>query len=419
MCCSIYYTEMQTRAGSNLVYPQFTVGANPFVLQTDASAMGLGAVLEQDNKVIAYASRSLSKSECNYFTIQKECLAIVFAMKQFRHYLLGHPFTVMTDHAPLQWLSAQKMEGLLCRWALALQEYTFKIVHRKGTLNGNADALSRHPHPVTTSLPVAVTTTTESTTALRQAQLKDPILQQVQQALSHGKPDISSWHHSSLRCYLQLWHQLSNVDGVVCRMYRPGPASNVVKVPLIPTSLQQNALQQSHDRPSAGHQGTGKTLARLQQEVYWVGMAKDIQLYCQQCTTCLQAKLPNPVRAPMCNIPIGQPWEMLVADILEVPVSRQNHRYLLVVMDYFTKWVEAIPLHDQTAASITKAIIKICSTFGVLSILHSDQGRNFESHMLHQMLQGFGIRKSRTTAYHPQCDGMVERFNCSLLQLLR
>ena len=145
-------------------------------------------------------------------------------------------------------------------------------------------------------------------------------------------------------------------------------------------------------------------------------MAKDVQLYCQQHTTCQQAKLPNPARVPMCNIPIGQPWEMLAADILEVPVSRQNHHYLLVVMDYFTKWVEAIPLHDQTAVSKAKAIIKICSTFGVPSILHSDQGCNFESH---QMLQAFGIKKSRTTAYHPQCDGMVERFNRSLLQLLR
>ena len=135
-------------------------------------------------------------------------------------------------------------------------------------------------------------------------------------------------------------------------------------------------------------------------------MAKDVQLYCQQCTTCQQAKLPNPCHAPMCNIPIGKPWEMLAADILEVPVSRQNHRYLLVVMDYFTKWVEAIPLRDQTTASITKAIIQICCSFGVPSILHSDQGRNFESEMLHQMLQAFGIKKSRTTAYHPQCDGI-------------
>ena len=186
----------------------------------------------------------------------------------------------------------------------------------------------------------------------------------MRQALSCSleKPKTLSWHHSSLRRYLQLWHQLSNVDGVVCRTYQPGPTSDVVKVPLMPTRLQQDALHQSHDLPGAGHQGTAKTLARLQQEAYWVGMAKDVQLYCQQYTTCQ---------------------------------------------------------HDQTAASITKVITKICSTFGIPSILHSDQGRNFESHMLCQMLQAFGIKKSRTTAYHPQCDGMVEWFNHSLLQLLR
>ena len=175
--CAAAFTTLKCKLiqAPILGYPQFTTSASPFVLQTDASAVGLGAVLEQDNKVIAYASRALSKSECNYSTIQKECLGVVFATKQFRHYLLGRQFTVMTDHEPLQWLSAQKMEGLLCRWALALQEYTFKMVHRKGTLNGNADALSRRPYPITTPLPVAVTSTTESTTALRQAQLEDPI----------------------------------------------------------------------------------------------------------------------------------------------------------------------------------------------------------------------------------------------------
>jgi len=99
--------------------------ASEFVLQTDASDVGLGAVLEQDGHVVAYASRSLSKSERNYSVIQKECLAAVYAMKQFRHYLLGRRFQLLTDHAPLQWLSAQKMEGLLCRWALAIQEYTW------------------------------------------------------------------------------------------------------------------------------------------------------------------------------------------------------------------------------------------------------------------------------------------------------
>ena len=126
-----------------LAYPKLTPGASEFIVQTDASAYGLGAVLQQEGHVIAYASRTLSAPERNYSVIQRECLAVVYALKQFRHYLLGRHFTIVTDHAPLQWLSAQKMEGLLCRWALALQEYDFKIVYWKGTLNTNADALSR------------------------------------------------------------------------------------------------------------------------------------------------------------------------------------------------------------------------------------------------------------------------------------
>ena len=92
------------------------------MLQTDANAVGLGAVLEQNGHPIVYASISLTSSERNYSVIQCECLAIVFALilKQFRHYLLGRPFQLCTDHAPLQWLSAQKMEGMLCRWSLAI-----------------------------------------------------------------------------------------------------------------------------------------------------------------------------------------------------------------------------------------------------------------------------------------------------------
>ena len=103
-----------------LIYPRFDSEAPPFVLQTDASSVGIGAVLEQGGKVVAYATRTLTKTERQYSVIQRECLAAVYSMKQFRHYLLGRPFKLVTDHAPLQWLSAQKMEGLLCRWSLAI-----------------------------------------------------------------------------------------------------------------------------------------------------------------------------------------------------------------------------------------------------------------------------------------------------------
>ena len=123
---------------------RFGADAVHFQLQTDASAVGLRAVLEQEGHVIAYTSRTLTEPERHYSVIQRECLAVVYALKQFRHYLLGCSFLLITDHAPLQWLSAQKMEGMLCRWDLAMQEYDFQIVYLKGTLNANTDALSRY-----------------------------------------------------------------------------------------------------------------------------------------------------------------------------------------------------------------------------------------------------------------------------------
>ena len=116
-----------------------------FNLQTDASAVGIGAVLEQEGCVIAYASHSLTQPERQYSVIERECLDVVFAVKHFRHYLLGQPFILHKDHQPLQWLTAQKMEGRLCRWALALQEFDFEIKYRSGLSNANADALSRVP----------------------------------------------------------------------------------------------------------------------------------------------------------------------------------------------------------------------------------------------------------------------------------
>ena len=119
------------------------------------------------------------------------------------------------------------------------------------------------------------------------------------------------------------------------------------------------------------------------------------------------------------SMPVGRPWQLVAVDILKVPLSTANNQYLLVVQDYFTKWAEAIPLRDQTAPRITAELVKIFSVFGLPEVLHSDQGQNFESTILRQTLEAFGIAKSHTTAYHPQGDGMVERMNRSLLQMLR
>ena len=204
----------------------------------------------------------------------------------------------------------------------------------------------------------------------------------------------------------------------MCRRYQPGPVCELTTVPIIPLSCRQSLLLQYHSQPSAGHLGPEKTAARIRQVGYWVGMLHDIDQYCKECSVCQSSKPPSPQKAPLISMPIGRPWQMVAVDILEVPLSCSKNRYLLVIQDYFSKWADAIPLPSQTADSITKELVKVFATYGMPDILHSDQGRNFESSILRQTLEAFGIKKSRTTAYHPQGDGMVERFNRSLLQML-
>ena len=415
--CTESFNMLRTKLGAApvLTYPKFSQNAAPFAVLTDASQIGLGAILEQDGHVIAYASRSLKPAERNYSVIQRECLAVVYALKQFRHYLLGRHFKIYSDHAPLQWLSAQKMEGLLCRWALAIQEYDFAICYKKGSDNRNADALSRHPCATT------VVSQQKAVANIRLAQQADKTISTLLITLKKTNkcPSSRIWKRYPLKRYRQLWNQLTVKNGILCRKYVPGPLQEEVTVPILPPCLRKGALHQCHDPPTAGHQGVEKTLDRLRKEAYWVGIATDVRKFCRNCTTCQASKLVSPARAPLTNTPIGRPWQMVAADILEVPVSSNNNRYLLVVQDYFTKWVEAIPLPDQTATRITKELVKIFTTYGCPDILHSDQGRNFESTILRSTLKELGVTKSRTTAYHPQGDGMVERFNRSLLQLLR
>ena len=188
-----------------------------------------------------------------------------------------------------------------------------------------------------------------------------------------------------------------------------------VTVPVLPHDLQQDAISRHHDAPTAGHLGVEKTLNRLRHNAFWINMARDVDEYCRQCSVCQRFKLTMPQPAPLQNIPIGQPWQMVAIDILQVPLSTNNNRYLLVIQDYFTKWADVIPIPDQTASCITPELIKFFSTYGPPQILHSDQGHNFESTIFTQTLDAFGIQKSRTTSYHPQGDGMVERFNRTLL----
>ena len=163
-------------------------------------------------------------------------------------------------------------------------------------------------------------------------------------------------------------------DGLVCRHYTPGPQSDKLLVYIIPKADQQGILHHCHDVTSAGHVGSDKTAMKVHQLGYWVGMLYEINQYCIECVTYQTSKPPAPQKVPLISVPIGKPWEMVAVDILQVPTSYQNHSYILVIQDYFTKWAEAIPLPNQTAATITRELVKVFSNYGLPEILHSDQG---------------------------------------------
>jgi len=390
-----------------------------FVLTTDASDTGIGAILSTARgTVVEYASRALTKAELSYSTTEKECLAIVWATHKLRHYLVGAHFVIETDHKPLEWLQSKRCSHArsqkLERWALQLRAFDFSIKHRQGSCNQHADALSRKPVAM-----VAISTTLDINT-IAAAQQSDPVLSAVlrQMALKEAPSHTSNWRRFPLKRYQQIWSQLTIHDSVLYRKVKTPTMQEEKLLLIVPKSLQRQLLMNAHDK--AGHQGADRTMARLSEAAYWVGMGKDVNNYCYHCVTCQRTKAASRHPAPLQPVVTSRPWELVAVDILKVPMSRQGNQYVLVAQDYFSKWPFAIPLSDQTAAKIVCALKdQVFTLVGPPQRLHSDQGRNFESHILRELCKAFGVTKSRTTPYHPMGDGLVERMNRSILNLLR
>ena len=389
-----------------------------FVLTTDASDVGIGAILSTlRGTVIEYASRTLSSAERQYTTTEKECLAIVWAVRKFRHFLLGAPFTLETDHKPLEWLESAKASHAhsqrLERWSLELRAYDFTVVHRPGKDNCHVDSLSR--------LPVSLVAIQAPMTAaeISSAQRNDPTLSVVIQALENDDARTATkWKQFPLRRYHQIWRQLVLHETVLCRKVKSPTMAEEKFLIVVPASLRKLFLSNAHDK--AAHQGADRTLSQLSQTAYWVGMAKDTIRYCSLCSTCQINKSLPAQPAPLQPIIASRPWELVAVDVLKVPQSSQGNQYILVAQDYFSKWPFAQSMPDQKADRIVKILRdQVFTLVGPPKQLHSDQGQNFESHILSELCKAFQVTKSHTTPYHPMGDGLVERMNRSLLNLLR
>ena len=425
-----------------LAYPNYT---RDFLLDTDASNCGIGAVLSQVDdsgaeRVICYASRSLSRQEQRYCVTRRELLAVVEFTQHFRHYLLGRKFILRTDHGSLVWLrNFKEPEGQLARWLERLEEYNFTVVHRKGSQHNNADALSRLPcrqcgrdsHTTENSdatLPevMGVVTSspfqTYSTEEMRKLQMEDTIIGPVFAAVKSGRrplaDQVSAWQRES-KWLLQQWESLCMYNGL---MYRRNVLEQMTKLQLVlPYSLHCEVLKELHEGAVGGHLGESKMLGRLKERFYWPGCSEAVSDWCKSCIKCATRKttVPKP-RAGLQTIRAGYPMQIVCVDIMgPLPETERGSKYVLVVADYYTKWVEVYGIPNQEATTVAvKLVDEMFCRFSPPEQLHSDQGRQFESQLIKEICNLLHIRKSHTTPYRPQGNGMVERFNRTLLDML-
>ena len=350
-----------------------------------------------------------------------------------------------TDHGSLTWLSRFKEpEGQLARWLEKLQEYVFKIRHRPGRRHQNADALSRlpcyqcgrrsHDEEADLNAPSEIVGSItyggkthlqeRSSAELRQLQLDDPSVGIMLQAKEDNKkPQATTVKGMSMtgRRLSQLWDKLQVHNGTLWREYDDSSGKKKWLQLVVPTNLKQEVLQEIHEGVVSGHLGEQKMIHQLKERFYWPGMTEDVRNWCQTCANCATKKSPSQKAcAPLRSVRAGHPMQIVAVDITgPFPESEAGNSYVLVVADYFTRWMEAFAIPDQEAQTVARKLVdEVFCRFSPPEQLHSDQGRQFESDLLKEICKILQIEKSRTTPYHPQCDGLVERFNRTLKHML-
>ena len=429
-----------------LAYPDFSL---PFILHTDASYQGLGAILyqKQDEKerVIGYASRGLKASEKNYPAHKLEFLAMKWAITdKFKDLLYGHQFEVVTDNNPLTYvLTSAKLDATGQRWIAELATFDFSIKYRSGKKNQDADALSRLSHESISSETVkAIGKSQEAANIVdvvtmnigvldqlpeadedssdknyqywRRAQRGDPVIHTVMTRLAEGQVTRKSTGNKEEKLLMKERQRLFLKRGVLYRKREENEQE--IHQLVLPAQNRVEALNGLHN--DIGHPGVDRTLSLVRQRFFWPNMTKDVTAHISSCKRCILRKA-SAATAPMVNIKTSQPLEMICIDYLTIEPSKGGIENVLVITDHFTRYAQAYPTSNQTAKTTAKVLFdNFVLHYGFPLRIHSDQGRNFESDLIQQLCKLANIEKTHTTPYHPMGNGMCERFNRTLLGLL-
>ena len=508
--CQTAFESMKKALVSTDIMGYLLNDGGEFILDVDASDLGIGGILHQvqgdRERVIAYASRSLSKPERNYCITEKELLAVRYFIEYYRQYLLGRRFKVRSDHQALVWLFRLKEpRGKIARWLEILSQYDFAIEYRAGKKQGHCDALSRCENPkdcecpnqdtcerlrcgpckkclkraqemvhssiykeimaaqseltvaaeakgnkaenakclkevpepgpssrsdvetseAKQSIATSFWASSRSVEELRKLQREDPDIGPIVEAKLEGKRPSSQdmvTHSPATRHYWIIWDSLILQDGVLVKKYLKQDGTGEYLQFLVPRSIRKEILYQMHDSLISGHLGCKKTKQKILQRFYWYSLKDDVNLYIQRCDTCAADKRPvKTPRAPMGSLRVGAPGDCIATDYLgPFPVTERDHRYVLLFTDHFTKNVEIIPVSDMTAeVCATKLLNEVISRWGCPLAVHSDQGRTFESKVFRELCRMLEVRKTRTSVRNPRGNGQVERFNRTLLRMIK
>ena len=418
-----------------------------FLLDTDASDRGIGAVLsqEQDGQeiVIAYASRTLSRPERNYDVTRRELLAVVYGLKTFRQYLLGRQFVIRTDHSALQSLrKTPEPIGQQARWQAFIEQFTFSIVHRAGTRHRNADALSRRPtsdsedegQGLERCAKATVTQTTQETKTededqvpasagetMAELQQRDPdigpILRRRIAQKEQPRPQELIAESEATKVLWGQWHSLIVLDGVLYRKAKRYYGQTSVLQLVVPAIKRTEFIMRCHEGMTGGHRAFRATLDQVQRRGFWVGWRRDVKRYCRQCKNCVcyhRGRLPR--SGPLQPMVVGHIMERCHVDITGPhPRTARGSKYILTCVDAFSKWAEAFPIPNKEAKTIARVLVEqVFCRFGTPIALLTDNAGELDGCLMREVCRLLDIDKQHTSYYHPETNSIAERFHGTL-----